>query len=1145
MVWITQMQTRIVCWILLLSRVTLSLQESTNQTSQQGEGAGPGSGPSSENSDPRAANEDVREATVSGNKTFSTFRSLPSAKESTNSSLDKVSQSLASAKESTNSSLDKVSQSLTRLEGSLGSLIQSFLAMQRSVSNLEQLQELLVLLLEDILKQADNKAKSLKAIKKEIDTNYGDQNTKTSKESNEDDIGGDADRNNRAVENGEAKTYVNDEDYSVLSGRLGGSLARQADANAVQDKEETADSTPPSADVNESGASSREGSSTSDENDNAPRSKSLTGETKTSPPTESFNRSPQWAEPMSVERGNFLAMFREALGRLVHKSPASVGQQFQQMRLQREDHEINAVPGESPAEAPPRSFEPLEVKTDVNNFLDKESISQKRLPVQVRLRHLSQVVRHAGPIDGPEKSTSPFLEDLSGTVGRDYSGERPTGMINNLQLPESVADIFTNDSSEETKLTSSITLQNVPRTVRKRRQAEIQSKPWSTSDTSTNGSVMTFSDVAKLQSLREELNSSKRTFLHDSSVDTSNVYNITDVHNHSNVAGVPGTAWQDYDHLIDALLKDLSAKLQEYQSQQASNDAAIDRAVYELNKLIWVSTFENEFGAMNSSDTPRNNVMTGSESVQFISQPMISAADESVNKGMQLFAGNESTSLNETALHRAYTVKSRTKSALFKTKEMMKETENNSKISLQRAYADEQVSPANLSESSSSDWVWLTYMPSAMKLPEADLKWLIDTLTILTQRQDLATDMTDIIRRAWDLTHKKLDSNTMRHGEDRSAEAGPDDLQDEEELDVDAEGQNTRSLIRDNTSANSLFGDISEQLSNTPSNSIDESVQQVINALKHFLQQEDSLNNDQSHLRSTHSNHEKGSRGQDTLENEEGDSEELSREEDRGNHNSYMNTLLHGGQQRKEPEEYPMFVLQKQIEPLAFAEYFRNKRERRSRHKRLSGMLLKQFTNPQTPSDNNQMDNRHIFNQDGSHSAGQQIQQHQARNTSMPHSNGPQTMLHQNNLHNHLRRLSTHEPWGRLQRHYNYPWGYSNYMNHLGINHPNWIHRALEPDEPPSTDMQGSMDVEDAVAALFQRYWQRLFDVYSRSALTTTTEEPDYDGENTTPLANIQLEENITHITPQSPATITTTDILSLRGQPASVNIRGNTTLVK
>ncbi|KAK0064891.1 hypothetical protein Bpfe_005449 [Biomphalaria pfeifferi] len=1128
------MQRRTVCWILLLSRVTLSLQESTNQTSQQGEGAGPGSGPSSENSDPRAANEDVREATVSGNKTFSTFKSLPSAKESTNSSLDKV------------------SQSLTRLEGSLGSLIQSFLAMQRSVSSLEQLQELLVLLLEDILKQAD-KAKSLKAIKKEIDTNYLDQNTKTSKESNEDDIGGDADWNapsvnNRAVENSEVKTYVNDEDYSVLSGPLGGSLARQADANAVQGKEETADSTPPSADVNDSGASSREGSSTSDENDNAPRSKSLADETKTSPPTESFNRSPQWAEPMSVERGNFLAMLREALGRLMHKSPASVGQQFQQMRLLREDHEINAVPGESAAEAPPRSFEPLEVKTDVNNLLDKKSISQERLPVQVRLQHLSQVVRHAGPIDGPEKSTSPFLEDLSGTVGKDYSGERPTGMINNLQLPESVADIFANDSSEETKLTSNVTLQNVPQTVRKRRQAEIQSKPWRTSDTSTDGSVMTFFDVARLQSLREELNSTKRTFLHDSSVDTSNVYNITDVHNHSNVAGVPGAAWQDYDHLIEALLKDLSAKLQEYQSQQASNDAAIDRAVYELNKLIWVSTFENEFGAMNSSDTPRNKVMTGSESVQFISQPMISAADESVNKGMQLFVGNESTSLNETALHSAYTVKSRTKSALFKTKEMMMETENNSKINLQRANTDEQVSLANLSESSSSDWVWLTYMPSAMKLPEADLKWLIDTLTILTQRQDLATDMTDIIRRAWDLTHKKLDSYTMRHGEDRSAEAGPDDLQDEEELDVDAEGQNTRSLIRDNTSANSLFGDISEQLSNTPSNSIDESVQQVINALKHFLQQEDSLNNDQFHLRSTHSNHEKGSRGQDTLENEDGDSEELSREEDRGNHNSYMNTLLHRGQQRKEPEEYPMSVLQKQIEPLAFAEYFRNKRERRSRHKRLSGMLLKQFTNLQTPSDNNLMNNRHILNQDGSHSAGQQIQQHQTRNTSMPHSNGPQTMVHQNNPYNHLRRLSTNEPWGRLQRHYNYPWGYSNYMNHLGINHPNWIHRALEPDEPPSTDMQGSMDAEDALAALFQRYWQRLFDVYSRSALTTTTttEEPDYDGENTTPLDNIQLEENITHITPQSPATVTTTDILSLRGQPASVNIRGNTTtLVK
>ena len=49
--------------------------------------------------------------------------------------------------------LEMLSSSMTRLEGNVANLIQSFLAMQRSVFNLEQLQELLVLLLEDILKQ--------------------------------------------------------------------------------------------------------------------------------------------------------------------------------------------------------------------------------------------------------------------------------------------------------------------------------------------------------------------------------------------------------------------------------------------------------------------------------------------------------------------------------------------------------------------------------------------------------------------------------------------------------------------------------------------------------------------------------------------------------------------------------------------------------------------------------------------------------------------------------------------------------------------------------------------------------------------------------------------------------------------------------
>ena len=52
-----------------------------------------------------------------------------------------------------NATMDQLAVGLSRLEGNLASLIQSFLVLQRSVFNLEQLQELLVLLLEDILKQ--------------------------------------------------------------------------------------------------------------------------------------------------------------------------------------------------------------------------------------------------------------------------------------------------------------------------------------------------------------------------------------------------------------------------------------------------------------------------------------------------------------------------------------------------------------------------------------------------------------------------------------------------------------------------------------------------------------------------------------------------------------------------------------------------------------------------------------------------------------------------------------------------------------------------------------------------------------------------------------------------------------------------------
>lgn len=52
-----------------------------------------------------------------------------------------------------NATLEDISERLGRVDNSLASLIQTVLTVQRTVFNLEQLQELLVLLLEDILKQ--------------------------------------------------------------------------------------------------------------------------------------------------------------------------------------------------------------------------------------------------------------------------------------------------------------------------------------------------------------------------------------------------------------------------------------------------------------------------------------------------------------------------------------------------------------------------------------------------------------------------------------------------------------------------------------------------------------------------------------------------------------------------------------------------------------------------------------------------------------------------------------------------------------------------------------------------------------------------------------------------------------------------------
>lgn len=62
------------------------------------------------------------------------------------------SASMVAQEAKTNASLNELAEKLGRLEGDLTTLSQNFLTLQRSVINLEQLQELLVSLLEDIVK---------------------------------------------------------------------------------------------------------------------------------------------------------------------------------------------------------------------------------------------------------------------------------------------------------------------------------------------------------------------------------------------------------------------------------------------------------------------------------------------------------------------------------------------------------------------------------------------------------------------------------------------------------------------------------------------------------------------------------------------------------------------------------------------------------------------------------------------------------------------------------------------------------------------------------------------------------------------------------------------------------------------------------
>ncbi|CAL1526898.1 unnamed protein product [Lymnaea stagnalis] len=424
MEWTANSKTRMLYWLglLLLNTPNFTHQELANLNTGEGPGLGTGSLHFSGNSEP----------VVNGAV---------------------MTESVYDAKEGEgNFSLEKLGHSLSRLEGSLGSLVQSFLTVQRSVVNLEQLQELLVLLLEDILKQTANMSKG-KVHKQGSEVTYQDKlaNSKSSNESQ------DEDDDMRSEDRDRTDKETDLLPASRVMTPVGGIF--DPINNIIDGKQSVATTSWTDGDTS-GGASS--GGSNSDENF------SSVGALHKSRQDEVLRRSSQWAEPMTADGTDISTRLQNVISRINSKLAFALKHQ--------PDHDIKSVQAESPLDSALGQLEPLEIKSFEDDLLQGDG---KRGPVtfHVKLKqilpmvgHSGQlVVSHGGPLTGPEKASSPFLEDFEDTSGKESSGERPTGMINNLLLSEAEEENVTG-----THEIPSGEKQSQHSGVRKRRQTEEQ-----------------------------------------------------------------------------------------------------------------------------------------------------------------------------------------------------------------------------------------------------------------------------------------------------------------------------------------------------------------------------------------------------------------------------------------------------------------------------------------------------------------------------------------------------------------------------------------------------------------------------------------------------------------------------------------------
>lgn len=242
-----------------------------------------------------------------------------------------------------------------------------------------------------------------------------------------------------------------------------------------------------------------------------------------------------------------------------------------------------------------------------------------------------------------------------------------------------------------------------------------------------------------------------------------------------------GLTNQDFDFLIASLLTDLSSKLQEHQMKQTQSDVTtnsdINRAVSEINKLIWIpsddashfqppshvtqetptkgtlETLENTSNTRVGTDKTRHKSLYAASTEQF--------HDDSIkaDSAIPMARHHASNKTNENSLSPKH-------SEFIKGNDSNLETTTTPHTKELSAVADmashKDLVALNMSNANYTDWEWLLYLTDNTSFSEVDWVWLTDTLTQLSQNVQLMQDLRNLNERGRALLerHGNLEVNT-------------------------------------------------------------------------------------------------------------------------------------------------------------------------------------------------------------------------------------------------------------------------------------------------------------------------------------------------------------------------------------------------